>query len=180
MKKKNVKYLFFIAIIIYLLFGLVSFMGIKNTDSEGEYLENNEGQECGLKMSEVEKEVTNKINTIAQQKRDNELDSDILLNEIESSRKYLQENLGKENVTEETALKLLYHSSFLKSLGEYYKINDNNLLSTLKAIHSYMIDELCGSSNMDRENQLKEDVKTISEEKSLEIVKEIMENDNVL
>lgn len=180
MRKKNVKYLFFTAIIVYFLFGFAIFSVNKNTDLEGQHLENNEGQEIGLKMSELESEVTKVINTIAQKNKDNELDSDILLNEIESSRQYLQENFGKENITEEISLNLLYHSSFLKSLGEYFEINDNNLLSVSKEIHSYMIDELYGSSSTDKEKQLKEKVKNITEEESLEVVKEIMENDNVL
>lgn len=175
MKKKNVKYLLLIAIFAYLLFGIVIFSINKNADSEVQHLENNEGQEIGLKMSELENEVAKKINTISQQKKDNELDSDTLLNEIEISRQYLQENFGKENTTEEIALNLLYHSSFLKSLGEYYEINGNNLLGTSKEIHSYMIDNLYGSSNVDREKNLKEEMKKTMKEQSLEVMNVIIE-----
>ena len=44
---------------------------------------------------------------LLEKNKDNELDSDILLNEIESSRQYLQENFGKENITEEESLEVV-------------------------------------------------------------------------
>lgn len=175
MRKKNIKYLFFTAIFIYFLFGLFMFGINKNGEVEGQYLENNEEQEIGLKMSELENEVIKRINAIEQQKKDNILDSDILLKEIEISRQYLQEHFGENNITNEIELNLLYHSSFLKSLGENYGINDNDLLGISRAIHSYMIDKLCGSSNNDREKELKEEMEKMTEAQSLEVVKAIIE-----
>ena len=174
MKEKTLKYLCLSVISIYFLFGLFFFGMDKDVNSKGQHLENSKGQEIAFKMNELEKEVMKRIHTIDQQKKDNILDSDTLLSEIENSRQYLQDHFAEENITNETSLNLLYHSSLLTSLGEYYEIDDNNLPRVSRAIHSSTIDQLCGGLNADMEKQLKEEIKKLTKEQSVELVKVIL------
>lgn len=175
MRRKNKKNLFLVVIVIYFLVGLSMFSIDKEPDTGGQYLENNEGQEIGLKMSELENKVIKRINSIERQRKENTLDENILLEEIETSIRYLQDNVGKENIASDVAFNLLYHSSFLKSLGEQYEINDNNMIKVSKEIHSYMIDRLYGGFDADREKKLKEEIPKLTEEQSLKILKLIIE-----
>ncbi|MCI5512138.1 MAG: hypothetical protein ACI4DX_03065 [Oliverpabstia sp.] len=173
-KKKGFIYILLILVSIYILVGLIFFGANKENSKPGTHLENNEGQELGLQMSDVENEAKENVLNIEKQKKEGNLDENALLEQVEASRKYLVDNLNAVDLNNDCYMELLYHSSFLNLLGEEYKISNNDLIKLANEAHTYIVNVMNNEYDENRAVELKRELQKVTEEDSLKVVEKII------
>lgn len=126
--KKRIGIILVVIILLYTLFGFFFFRKNMDENQGNQHLENVKGQEIGLKMHNMEEKAKKDVKAIENLKKEGSLDEAAFLSQIETSKKYLQDNLNMVNPETSSYYELLYHSAFYIELGECYELDDNDLI----------------------------------------------------
>ncbi len=173
-RKKVIGICFGVIVFLYAAVGAVFFLSTKEKELSAKQEENVKEQEVPMRMSEQEERVNKDIKEVYSRLENGTLKKEELLADILERKNYLQDNITNVKMEEERFQTLVYHSSYLTSLGETCK---NEIVETARDIHSYLIDRLRSESNEETEYQFVQQLKSVHEESADELADCIMKKE---
>lgn len=173
-RKKVIGICFGVIVFVYASIGAVFFLSAKEKELFTKQEENVKEQEVPMRMSEQEEKVNRDIKDVYSRLENGTLKKEELLADILERKNYLQDNITNVKMEEERFQTLVYHSSYLTSLGETCK---NEIVETARDIHSYLIDRLRSEPNEEAEYQFVQRLKNIHEESADELADCIMKKE---
>lgn len=185
--KKSWGIAFAVIIIIYFIVGYyyLSFSGDQVTGkSKNLELTNNEGQEFAIQMKDAERNAKEDGQLAYKKIDEGNFTRNELIEELESSKTYLQNKLKEVAPDNANYIELLYNSAFLIGFSQNYgeseaeikrQIEKHNLIRTANDMHNYIVGRLYESSDEITETELTEKMGGINEEEVEQLVDLMME-----